>query len=105
MDFTTRYGLYEYTIMSFDLNNVPATFSRLMNSVFMEFLDKFVVVYLDEIFIYSKTEEEHSEHLIPVSMKLKRASLVCQIHQVWILATRSDLYRPCDFSKRHCYQN
>ena len=42
--FTTRYGLYEYTVMSFGLTNAPATFSRLMNSIFMEYLDKFVVI-------------------------------------------------------------
>ena len=47
--FVTRYGQYEYTVMSFGLTNAPATFSRLMNSIFMEYLDKFVVVYLDEI--------------------------------------------------------
>src|SRR4051812_14529333 len=47
--FTTRYGLYEYTFMSFGLTNAPATFSCLMNLIFMEYLDKFVVVYLDDI--------------------------------------------------------
>ena len=49
--FVTRYGQYEYTVMSFGLTNVPATFSRLMNSIYMEYLDKFVVVYLDDILI------------------------------------------------------
>src|ERR1041385_7163508 len=68
--FTTRYGLYEYPVMSFGLTNGPATFSRLMNSIFMEYLDKFVVVYLDDILIYSKNEEEHAEHLRLVLMKL-----------------------------------
>ena len=49
--FTTRYGLYEYTVMSFGLTNALATFSRLMNSVFHEYLDKFIVVYLDDILV------------------------------------------------------
>ena len=61
--FTTRYGLYEYTVISFGLTNATATFSRMMNSIFMEYLDKFAVVYLDDILIYSKNEEEHAEHL------------------------------------------
>ena len=59
MTFVTRYGQYEYTVMSFGLTNALATFSRLMNSIFMEYLDKFVVVYLDDILIYSKNEEDH----------------------------------------------
>ena len=61
--FVTRYGSYEYTIMSFGLTNAPATFSRLMNYIFMDYLDKFVVVYLDDILVYSKNKEEHAEHL------------------------------------------
>ena len=69
--FVTRYGQYEYTVMTFGLTNAPATFSRLMNSIFMEYLDKFVVVYLDEILIYSKNEEEHAEHLRLVLTKLR----------------------------------
>jgi hypothetical protein len=74
-DFVTRYGQYEYTIMSFGLTNAPATFSRLMNSIFMEYLDKFVVVYLDDILIYSKNEEEHAEHLRLVLEKLREHRL------------------------------
>ncbi|WVZ76143.1 LOW QUALITY PROTEIN: hypothetical protein U9M48_024141, partial [Paspalum notatum var. saurae] len=61
--FITRFGLYEYTVMSFGLTNAPAYFMNLMNKVFMEYLDKFVVVFIDDILIYSKMEEEHEEHL------------------------------------------
>jgi hypothetical protein len=61
--FTTRYGLYEYTLISFGLTNAPAYFMYLMNKVFMEYLDKFVVVFIDDILVYSRDEEEHEEHL------------------------------------------
>jgi hypothetical protein len=57
--FITRYGLYEYTIISFGLTNAPAYFVYLMNKVFMEYLDKFMVVFIDDILIFSKNEEEH----------------------------------------------
>src|SRR3954466_8822191 len=57
--------------MSFGLTNALATFSRLMNLIFMEYLDKFAVIYLDDILIYSKSEEEHAKHLRLVLMKLR----------------------------------
>jgi hypothetical protein len=61
--FSTRYWLYEYLVMSFGLTNAPAHFMYLMNSVFMSELDKFVVVFIDDILVYSKDEEEHEQHL------------------------------------------
>jgi hypothetical protein len=57
--FVSRYGLYEYTVMSFGLTNAPAYFMCLMNKVFMEYLDKFVVVFINDILVYSRSEEEH----------------------------------------------
>jgi hypothetical protein len=62
-DIITKYGQYEYTILSFGLTNVPAFFMNLMNSVFMDYLDKFVVVFIDDILIYSQSEKEHVDHL------------------------------------------
>jgi hypothetical protein len=61
--FILRYDLYEYTVISFGLTNAPTYFMYLMNKVFMEYLDKFVVVFIDDILVYSKDEEEHEEHL------------------------------------------
>jgi hypothetical protein len=69
--FRTRYGLYEYTVMSFELTNAPTYFMYLMNKVFMEYLGKFVMVFIDDILIFSKTEEEHEKHLRMVLEKLR----------------------------------
>ena len=73
--FTTRYRLFEYTMMSFGLTNAPAYFVNLMNKIFMNYLDKFVVVFIDDIHIYSKTEEEHAEHLRSVLETLRKHKL------------------------------
>ncbi|WVZ84411.1 hypothetical protein U9M48_031448 [Paspalum notatum var. saurae] len=77
--FITRFGLYEYTVMSFGLTNAPAYFMNLMNKVFMEYLDKFVVVFIDDILIYSKTEEEHEEHLRLVLRKPRDHKLYAKL--------------------------
>jgi hypothetical protein len=69
--FRTRYGLYECTMMSFRLTNAPAYFMYLMNKMFMEYLDKFLVVFIDDILKFSKTEEEHETHLRLVLEKLR----------------------------------
>jgi hypothetical protein len=61
--FRTRYGHYEFTMVPFGLSNAPAIFMSLMNGVFRDYLDKFVIVFLDDILVYSRTEEEHKKHL------------------------------------------
>ena len=71
----TRYGSYEFLVMPFGLTNAPATFCNLMNDVLYEFLDDFVVVYLDDIVVYSQSFGEHVEHLRLVFSALKRNSL------------------------------
>jgi hypothetical protein len=68
--FISRYGLYEFTVMSFGLTNAPAYFMYMMNKVFMEYLDTFVVVFIDDILVYSRNEEEHEGHLRLVLQKL-----------------------------------
>jgi hypothetical protein len=73
--FTTRYGLFEYLVMSFGLMNAPAHFMYLMNSVFIPELDKFVVVFIDDILIYSRSMEEHEEHLRTILKRLQEHQL------------------------------
>jgi hypothetical protein len=84
--FITKYGLYEFTVMSFGLTNAPAFFMNLMNSVFMDYLDKFVVVFIDDILIYSQSEEEHVDHLKMVLQRLREHQLYAKLSkcEFWI---------------------
>jgi hypothetical protein len=82
--FSTRYRLYKFIVMSFGLTNAPAYFMNLMNKVFMEYLDKFVVVSIDDILLYSKNDGDHEEDLRLVLQKLRDNQLYAK-------------YRKCEF--------
>jgi RNase H-like domain found in reverse transcriptase/Reverse transcriptase (RNA-dependent DNA polymerase)/Integrase zinc binding domain/Chromo (CHRromatin Organisation MOdifier) domain/gag-polyprotein putative aspartyl protease len=73
--FRTRYGTYEYQVMPFGLTNAPATMQRLVNDTLHEYLDIFVVAYLDDILVFSRTEDEHIEHIRKVLQKLRQKDL------------------------------
>jgi ribonuclease HI len=83
--FTSRYGLYEFTMMSFGLTNAPVYFMYLMNKVFIEYLDTFVVVFIDDILVFSRSEEEHEEHLRLVLQKLRE-------HQMYAKFSKCDFW-------------
>ena len=80
------YGNYEFVVVPFGLKNAPATFMCLMNSVFSRYLDKFILVFLDDILVYSKNEEEHEEHL-RLTLQLLRE------HQLYAKLSKCDFYR------------
>ncbi|EOY21357.1 RNA-directed DNA polymerase (Reverse transcriptase) [Theobroma cacao] len=73
--FRTRYGHYEFLVMPFGLTNAPAVFMDLMNRVFHPYLDKFVIVFIDDILVYSKNDDEHAAHLLIVLQTLRERQL------------------------------
>ena len=73
--FRTRYGHYEFLVMPFGLTNAPTVFMDLMNRVFSPYLDKFVIVFINEILVYSGSPEEHTEHLRTVLQILRERKL------------------------------
>ncbi|GJV54973.1 putative reverse transcriptase domain-containing protein [Tanacetum coccineum] len=85
--YRTRYGHYEFQVMSFGLTNAPAVFMDLMNRVCKPYLDKFVIVFIDDILIYSKSKEEHIEHLKLILELLKKEELYAKFPkcEFWLL--------------------
>lgn len=77
--FRTRYGHYEFLVMPFGVTNAPAAFMVLMNRVFKQFLDEFIVVFIDDILIYSKSKEEHENHLRTALQILREKKLYAKL--------------------------
>ena len=77
--FRTRYGHYEFLVMSFGLTNAPVAFMDLMNRVFQPYVDKFVVVFINDILVYSKDREDHDTHLWVVLETLRKEQLYAKL--------------------------
>src|SRR5215469_783622 len=86
----TKYGHFEWTVMPFGLNNAPATFQQSMNLIFADFIDKFLVVYLDDILIYSDNHIDHKKHLKLVLQHMEEHKLHAQVHKCRFLQNKVD---------------
>ena len=84
--FHTRYGHYEFLVMPFGLTNAPTAFMDLMNRVFKPYLDQFVVVFIDNILVYSKNKEEHEKHLHIILQTLREHQLFAKLNkcELWL---------------------
>ena len=95
MIFRTRYGHYEFLVIPFGLTNAPTAFMDLMNKVFHPYLDQFLIVFIDDILVYSRNAEEHAYHLRIVLQTLRNCELYAKFSQCEFLAERGSISRAC----------
>ncbi|KAG8713777.1 hypothetical protein FRC09_018344 [Ceratobasidium sp. 395] len=88
--FKTKYGLFEYLVMPFGLTNAPATFQHFMNDILRDILDIYVIVYLDDILIFSKDPKDHPAHVKEVLSRLKKHNLYCNLEKCFFDVTEID---------------
>ena len=93
--FNTNSGLYEWLVMPFGITNAPSTFMKLINEVLKEFIGKFVIVYLDNIMIYSQTKEEHLRHLKMVLSTLQKKKIVDKFEEMLFYEDGADIFQVC----------
>ena len=79
MAFKTRYGYYEFLVLPFGSTNAPVAFMGLMNSMFNPYLDKFVIIFIDDILIYSRSRTEHEQHLRVILQMLREYQLYAKL--------------------------
>ena len=96
--FRTRYGHYEFLVMSFGLTNAPAAFIDLMNRVFRQYLDLFVIVFIDNVLVYSRSESEHERHLDLVLQTLRRHQLYAKFNKCEFWLSRVGFLRHVVFA-------
>ena len=97
--FRTQRGQFEFIVMPFGVTNAPATFQRMMNSLFKEELDDFILVYLDDILIFSRTLQEHIRHIRIALERLRKAKFYPRLHKCSLFQTRVE-YLGFDVSER-----
>ena len=99
--FRTRYGHFEFLVLPFGLTNAPALFMDLMNRVFQPYLDKFVVVFINDILVYSKSYEEHEQHLRQTLQTLRNRHLYAKLDKCDFWLKKSYLFRACSVFRKH----
>ncbi len=90
--YRTKYGSYQFLVMPFGLTNAPATFCTFMNNIIWEWLDDFVVVYIDNILVYNNSMEEHLEHLWKVFQRLRENKLYAKFEKCKFGVTKVDYF-------------